>query len=95
MINQAKVKEVAETIKLDLTDELVNECVEDLTKLAQEKAKLDEIDTENVKPTYYGNDLKNVYRPDKAVKNDNYQELLERAPLTRDGYVVVPTIIED
>ena len=65
-IDKAIVKRVAENARLKLTDEEISNFTEQLTEILKTFKKLDEVDTEDVKASFHPQEIKNVYRNDKA-----------------------------
>lgn len=65
--------------------------VSDMIKLAM---RLEEIDTEGIEPSFYGNAVKDRTREDKAIKSGLKDALLANAPETADGFIKVPAMIE-
>ena len=65
--------------------------INEIINLVQE---LQEVDTQGVEPTYFGNDLRNVYREDRAHSENKQQAFLKNSPSSQDGFIQVPAIIE-
>lgn len=95
MITREQVQHVAQLAKLSFSEEELDQFMPSIQEIIQMVEQLQEVDTEGVQPTYHGNQLKNVYREDLAVPNQNYHALLANAPSAKDGYIQVPVIIED
>ena len=55
--------------------------------------QLDELDTEDVEPTYRVVDLTNVFREDVVCKSMSQEESLRNAPRTENGYFKSPRIV--
>lgn len=55
--------------------------------------QLDELDTEDVEPTYRVVDLTNVFREDEATESLSQEEALSNAPRTENGYFKSPRIV--
>ncbi|MBU4310838.1 Asp-tRNA(Asn)/Glu-tRNA(Gln) amidotransferase subunit GatC, partial [bacterium] len=56
--------------------------------------KLNELDTEKVKPTSHVLPLKNVFREDKVGKSLKVEKALESAPEKARGFFKVPKVID-
>lgn len=56
---------------------------------------MSEVDTDGVEPTSSVTDQINVMRDDVAEDWHQRQALLDNAPDTADGYIRVPTIIDE
>ena len=55
--------------------------------------QLDELDTEDVEPTYRVVDLTNVFREDVVCESMSQEESLRNAPRTENGYFKSPRIV--
>ena len=82
MISKDQVKEIAELIRLKLTEEQVNKYQKELAKILDYVGLLQEIDTKNVIPCSGGTDLKNVFKQDESEirLRENSQKLIDQAP---------------
>jgi aspartyl-tRNA(Asn)/glutamyl-tRNA(Gln) amidotransferase subunit C len=94
MVNLADLKKLESLIKIKLTDCEKTAAVEFLNSHAVKFDKLAGIDTENTEPLITVSSLENVMREDRASKIISREELLASAPEQRDGYIVVPKILE-
>lgn len=65
-----------------------------LTEILTFTEKINEINTDGVKPTTNGNDLTNVLRKDVPVTWDKREEALANAPEEEDGQFKVPAIMD-
>ncbi len=66
-IDKELVKRVAENSKLKLTDEEMEKFTKQLSDVLTTFRKLDEVDTKDVKASFHPQEMKNVFRDDKAV----------------------------
>jgi len=55
--------------------------------------QLDELDTEDVEPTYRVVDLTNVFREDEVSESMSQEESLSNAPRRENGYFKSPRIV--
>lgn len=55
--------------------------------------QLDELDTEDVEPTYRVVDLTNVFREDEVGESMSQEESLSNAPRRENGYFKSPRIV--
>jgi aspartyl-tRNA(Asn)/glutamyl-tRNA(Gln) amidotransferase subunit C len=91
-------------IDLKLIEKLENLAmleVEDKEKMAKDLAEivefvemLNEIDTSNIEATFSTLNNPTPLREDEVVKSDVIKEVLSHAPKAKDGYFIVPKIIE-
>ncbi len=75
--------------------------VEDKEKMAKEIEEivkfvemLNELDTENIDATFNTLDASTPLREDIPQKSEVIKTILENAPKSKDGYFIVPKIIE-
>lgn len=94
-ITDDEIKHLSELARLDLQKEERENLKGDLDEILNLAEKIQEVDTENVEPTYHALPLTDVTRPDEPRDSDDPQKLLEHAPESSDGYFVVPKVIED
>jgi len=92
-ISTDQVKHVANLARLAITEEEVEKFTKQLDKIITFAEQLNELDTENVKPTYHVLDMKNVLREDVPQKGLPREEVLKNAPEHQDGQIKVPSIL--
>ena len=88
------LKKLESLSKINLTDEERNAALEFFGFYISKFDMLEDIDTENIEPLVTVSSLENVMREDISHKMISVDELLENAPDQRDGYFVVPRILE-
>ena len=89
MISKDQVKEIAELIRLKLTEEQVNKYQKELDKILDYVGLLQEIDTKNIIPCSGGTDLKNVFKEDESEirLRENSQRLIDQSPLKQKDLI--------
>ncbi|MFS0880638.1 Asp-tRNA(Asn)/Glu-tRNA(Gln) amidotransferase subunit GatC [Metabacillus niabensis] len=93
-ITTDQVKHVANLARLAITEEEVEVFTNQLDAIITFAELLNEVDTENVKPTSHVLDMKNVMREDIPKKGLDNEEVVKNAPDHIDGYIRVPSILE-
>ncbi|WP_182200995.1 Asp-tRNA(Asn)/Glu-tRNA(Gln) amidotransferase subunit GatC [Paraliobacillus salinarum] len=93
-ISKEQVKHVAHLARLAITDEEVETMTKQLGDIINYATLLNELDTEDVKPTTHVLDLKNVMRKDEPRKWIEKEDALKNAPDVKDGQFRVPSILE-
>ena len=75
--------------------------VEDKEKMAKELEEivnfvemLNELDTEEIEPSFRVLDITTPLRDDEPKRSDVIKDVLAHAPKAKDGYFIVPKIIE-
>ncbi|WP_042454834.1 Asp-tRNA(Asn)/Glu-tRNA(Gln) amidotransferase subunit GatC [Neobacillus dielmonensis] len=92
-ISTDQVKHVANLARLAITEEETEMFTKQLDAIITFAEQLNELDTENVKPTYHVLDMKNVLREDVPKAGLPREEVLKNAPDQQDGQFKVPAIL--
>jgi len=93
-ITREVVLHLAQLSNLQLGYDEINGLQTDISSILGYVEKLNELDTNNIEPTYQVTGLSNVWRDDKII---NYgvtrEELLMRAPEMSENQVKVPKVL--
>jgi aspartyl-tRNA(Asn)/glutamyl-tRNA(Gln) amidotransferase subunit C len=93
-ISRDDVLHLAQLSNLELSEEEINNLVNDISNILGYVEQLNELDIENVEPTYQVTGLSNVWREDEII---NYgvtrEELLARSKKQNDFCVEVPKVL--
>ena len=92
-ISNEQVKHVANLARLAITEEEAEKFTKQLDAIITFAEQLNELDTENVEPTYHVLDMKNVLREDIPKKGLPREEVLKNAPEQENGQIKVPSIL--
>ena len=65
----------------------------ELEKILDYVEKLNELDTENVEAASHIFPLENVFREDQVTNGDAQEEMLENAPVKKEGQYQVPKTV--
>ena len=85
---------LASLSNLSLTDDEVESLGKDLQGIIKYISQLDELDTENVEPTYQVFEMENVWRDDEVVDQGvSREELLALSEKSRDNQIEVPKVL--
>ena len=93
-ITKKDVEHVAKLARLRLTEEEKEKFGKQLSEILEYVEKLNELDTEKVKPASHVVPLKNVMREDEVKPSLSVEEALANAPAREGKYFKVPKIIE-
>lgn len=93
-ITKEDVLKTAELARLAITEEEAEMYSAQLSKIITYTEKIQEINTDGVKPTTNGNTITNVLREDEPVKWDKREKALNNAPEQEDGQFKVPAIMD-
>jgi aspartyl-tRNA(Asn)/glutamyl-tRNA(Gln) amidotransferase subunit C len=88
------VQHVAKLARLQLSPEEEATFTEQMNAILQYAEKLNELDTENVKPTTHVLQVSNVMREDAVKESLSQEEALLNAPEDEDGHFKVPAVLE-
>jgi len=92
-IDEKTVEYVAKLARLSVSDEESAKFLPQLNKIIKYVEKLNELDTEDVEPTYSVIPMKNVFREDENKTSLSQSEAVSNAPTSQDGFFKVPKII--
>lgn len=93
-INSETVKHLADLSNIALTDDESERLQKDLTNIVQYISQLDELDTDNVEPTYQVFEMENVWRPDEIIPQEaNREQLLALTTAEQDHQIKVPKVL--
>ena len=92
-ITKEDVEKIAELAKLDVSEDEIEMYRSHLDQILDYVQKLNELDTENIEPTYYVQHSGDVLREDKAKSSLPREKALENAPAQTKGFVRVPRVI--
>ena len=91
-VDEKLVKEIASLARLDLSREEIEMFVSQFKEILDYVSILNEVDTENVPPAYLSSANKSVTREDLIQESVPAEEFLSNAPVSTDGYVVIPRV---
>jgi aspartyl-tRNA(Asn)/glutamyl-tRNA(Gln) amidotransferase subunit C len=80
--------------RLELTEAERERFGEQLNAILDHFAALDRLSTEGVEATSHAIRVTNVFRDDQVGASLSVDEVMAMAPESRDGFVVVPRVIE-
>jgi len=93
-LDKATVARIAALARLRIAETELDALTGDLSKIVDWVERLDEVDTENVAPMTSVAKMALPRRADAVTDGGIRDKVLANAPLTEDGYFVVPKVIE-
>jgi aspartyl-tRNA(Asn)/glutamyl-tRNA(Gln) amidotransferase subunit C len=93
-IDKETVEKVAHLARLELSETEKQDMIQDMSKILDFMAKLNELDTTGVEPLVYMTDGANVLRNDVVKQQITHEEALENAPKHDKDYFLVAKVIE-
>lgn len=93
IIKKEDVEYLGRLARIELTEGEKKKFEKELGKILEYISKLNEVNTENIEPTYHVLPLKNVFRDDIPESSTSKEEILKNAPDKDDDFFKVPRII--
>lgn len=94
-ISKQEVLNTAELARLDFKDSHLEKFTEQLGKILEYIEDLNELNTDDIEPTFHVLELSTPLREDKVLQLITSEEALQNAPEKVDDFFVVPKVIED
>ncbi|MBS7606362.1 MAG: Asp-tRNA(Asn)/Glu-tRNA(Gln) amidotransferase subunit GatC [Candidatus Bathyarchaeia archaeon] len=92
-VSKSEVEHIAWLAHIELTEEEKELFTEQFNRILDFFRKIDEVDTNNVPPTYHVLELVNVYRKDEVGEPLPKEEVLKNAPRREDDFFKSPKIV--
>ena len=92
--NRINIEHVAHLARVELTTAEKTQFAAQLKDMLAYVAKLGEVDVTGVEPTAHAIPLTNVLRPDEARSSIDPALILNNAPETARGLIIMPKIVE-
>ncbi|WP_090738252.1 Asp-tRNA(Asn)/Glu-tRNA(Gln) amidotransferase subunit GatC [Paenibacillus sp. Mc5Re-14] len=93
-ISKEDVRHVARLSRLNLTENEEETMTGQLNAILHYAEKLNELDTEQVKPTTHVLHVSNVMRDDEVRGSLTHEQVMRNAPEEEDGQFKVPAVLE-
>ncbi len=94
-INKKEVEHTAELAKLKLSNQEIDMYTKHLEKIFDMVNMLDEVNTDDVEPTYSMAEKTNTLREDISIKSSENKELIENSPVHTDELIKVPNVLNN
>jgi len=94
-VTKKDVKKIAELARLKFTEEELENFTPQMNEILSYMDKLNELDTENVKPLSHPGEQSNVFREDEMKTSISSEEALKNAPSKDEHHFKVPKVIGD
>ena len=93
-IKREDIKHLAELSEFSLSEKGIDSLQGDLQGIIGYISQLDELDTDNVEPTYQVFEMENVWRDDEILPQEADREaLLALTKETKDNQIKVPKVL--
>ena len=94
-VTKKDVEKIAELARLKFTEEELENFTPQMNEILSYMDKLNELDTENVKPLSHSVEQTNVFREDELKPSISTEDALKNAPAKDDHHFRVPKVIGD
>jgi len=92
MLTKQEVEHIAQLTRLGLAEKEKEKFREQLSKILDYVAQLQEVDTKNIEPIAQITGLENIERKDVVEQEDYKERLLKLVPDRQDDYFKVKTV---
>lgn len=92
-ITKKDVEYIANLSRLTITEEEKEEYTKQLSEILEHVNRLQKLDTDNIEPTFYTVEMKNVMRDDVNEPVVDRQKVFDAAPSIENNGFKVPKII--
>lgn len=93
-IDEKTIEYVAALAKLSISEEEKENVAQDLSNILAYIETMKQLDTKQIEPMSHVFPVKNVFREDVVTNNEDRDNLLANAPVSKDGCFVVPKTVE-
>ncbi|MCF6178835.1 MAG: Asp-tRNA(Asn)/Glu-tRNA(Gln) amidotransferase subunit GatC [Geopsychrobacter sp.] len=93
-ITRKEVEHVARLSRLALTPAEIDGLTGQMDQLLGYVEKLDELNTDSIMPTAHAVPMENAFRVDEVKSTIGLERALQNAPLSEEGFFLVPKVIE-
>ena len=94
-VSKSDVEKIAELARLKFSDEELENFTPQMNEILSYMNKLNELDTENVKPLSHPVEQTNVFRDDELKTSISTEDALKNAPNKTEQHFKVPKVIGD
>jgi aspartyl-tRNA(Asn)/glutamyl-tRNA(Gln) amidotransferase subunit C len=94
-VTKKDVEKIAELARLKFSEEELENFTPQMNEILSYMDKLNELDTENVKPLSHPVEQTNVFREDELKPSISTEEAIKNAPSKGEHHFKVPKVIGD
>ena len=93
-IEKTEIRNIAWLARLAIEDQAIDGYTKDLADILTLVEQMQAVDTSAIEPLAHPLEIDTQLRPDKVSEEDRRDNFQKIAPLTEDGYYVVPRFVE-
>ena len=94
-ISLTEVKKIAELARLQFNEQELTVYCEHLNEILNYVDKLNELETDQVEPTYSVKSNSETMREDRKKPSLSVEEVMKNAPAQKHGFFSVPNVIDE
>ena len=94
-VTKKDVEKIAELSRLKFSEEELENFTPQMNEILSYMDKLNELDTENIKPLSHPVEQTNVFREDELKPSISTEDALKNAPVKDEHHFKVPKVIGD
>ncbi len=91
MVNEKDVRKVAENARINLDEGEASKFAEEFTSILEKFETLDEVDTDDVEPSFHPVDVEPETRPDEKEETLDKEEAFQNTGNEEEGYFKGPS----
>lgn len=92
MVDKGEVKQVAENARIKITDEEAEDFTEDFQEILGMFETLDQVDTEDVEPSFHPVETESKQRKDEKEETLDKEQVFQNTGNEEDGYFKGPSV---
>ncbi len=93
-IDKATIDKTANLARLKISDSRKEKLITEISDILNYVDKINQLDTDNVHPTDFIVEHETIFRNDVAAESLPIDDIAKIVPVFKDGFIVVPQIIE-
>ncbi|MEG1705620.1 MAG: Asp-tRNA(Asn)/Glu-tRNA(Gln) amidotransferase subunit GatC [Clostridia bacterium] len=93
-VSKEEVKHIADLARINCSENEIEKFSKDLTNIVNMANEINNLNTENIKPTTHILENVNVFRKDEVHASYDRDIILKNAPTKESGCISVPKVVE-
>ena len=94
LVDEEKIKHIAKLAKININEEETKILSKQVEQILEYVEQLNEID-ENIEPLDNLTGNYNRFREDVVLNFENKEKIIENAPKNKDGFILVPKVLDN
>ena len=93
-LERKEIQNIAWLARLTIEDRAIAGYTKDLADILALVEQMQSVDTNDIEPLAHPLEIDTQLRPDEVREEDQWDRFQKIAPVTEDGYYIVPKVIE-